>query len=240
MNRIEEYIKVNTQDGLVYFDQARIADVLLIKLSDNLFRMEIDIKSFDGPYSKTEKENIEKALGQSLNESINYAWISMKNTNVKMTSKDDIENMELSFENGHDENTDRYLGIYFGWGIQLNNNKLKFEKIDDSLYLNWTATSDDIDYYDERAKGTSHQFRIRVNVVELNNVDEIQERWKQLANKTNRYYEVIYCMKGNTLQGGEYLSIHEPIKDEFGIKHTKEAWLKTPQIMKKYPKPNQY
>ncbi len=239
MNITEEYIKVNTQDGLVYFDQFRIADVVIIPISENLFRMEIDIKSCDGPYSKEEKLSIEKSLGKPISESINYAWLSMKNANIEINSKADLQDLELLFENGYDENTDRYLGIYFGWGIQLNNNKLKFEKIENSLYLNWTATSGDIDYYDERAKDAIHEFRFKVNIVELNHLDEINKRWKFLANKTKRYYEIMHCMKGFTLQG-EYSSIHAPINEEFGIKHSNEAWKKTSNIMQKFPKPDHY
>lgn len=158
-----EYLKINHQDGLIYFEDFRVADVLLIKKNANTYRFDVDIKTFDGPYSKKERLDIEHRIGQSLYNEYSFAWLSIENHEVEMSTTEELENLTIEIEKGWDDETENGLvSIYLGWGIELLNNKIKFEKIENDFYIIWKANSGDIDYYDERARQTSYEMSVKV------------------------------------------------------------------------------
>lgn len=241
MDKIEnEYLKINHQDGLVYFEDFRIADILLIKKNENTYRLDLDIKTYDGPYSKTEKQDIEKRIGRTINNEYSYAWISIENKEVKIPSIEEIENLKFEIEKGWDEEAENGLAsIYFGWGIELLNNQISFSKVDKDLFINWKAVSGDVNYYDERAKQTTYEMKIKVNILELEDEKEISERWKRLANLGERYFEIIRNMTGHPIPNHD-LPVHEKIDEEYGVEHSKKAWKLAPKIMEEFPKKKSY
>lgn len=241
MNKVKnEYLKIGHQDGLIYFEDFRIADIMLIKKDKNTYRLDLDIKTYDGPYSKKETEEIESRLGQSINNEFNYAWLTIENKEIKLSSLEKISNVSFEIEKGWDEDAENGLaGIYFGWGIELLNNKINFFKEDKELYINWTAVSGDMDYYDERAKKTTYEMKIKVKVIELESKDDLLTRWKKLANMTDRYFEIISNMNGFPIQE-KNVRVHEKIEEEYGMKHSIKAWELVPETMEKFPKEKIY
>jgi hypothetical protein len=239
-NTHHEFLKVHHQDGLIYFEDFRIADVLLIRKDEHFFRLDVDIKTHDGPYSKREKQALERRLGQAINNNFSYAWLSIENKVIQLSSIDDIENLSLTIEKGWDvEVNDTLIGIYFGWGIELLNNRIRFSKVGEDLFLHSKAVSGDVDYYDERAKQTTYEMKIKVNIVVLQDEREIRKRWKRLANLGERYFEVIRNMTGHPIPNHD-LPVCEKLDEEYGIKHSKIAWKMAPEIMEKFPKKDAY
>lgn len=239
---MEEYLKIYTQDGLVYFSPFRISDVLLTRISESEVRFDLDIKTFDGPYSEDELNKLKNRFNEAINNDYGYAWLTIENKRLMCKSLDGIETIEFEIRKGWDEGSGEGLaGIYFGWRVELLENKIRIEidKATNTGTITWTAVSGDTNYYDERAKATKYEFRAKVRVLYFMDAQEIRERWRRLANMTDRYYEIIRNMKGHPMEGRD-IKVIDKLNEEYGYKHSIEAWGLVPQIIKQYPKPSKY
>ncbi|WP_281612965.1 hypothetical protein [Flammeovirga sp. SubArs3] len=107
---------------------------------------------------------------------------------------------------------------------------MKIREIENELWLNWTATSDDVNFYDERAKPTQYEFNVRVNLLELTKEEDISTRWKKLTNKGEVYFKVLRDMRNGRLFNNDK-RIYAPLGRERTYYDAITAWKEVPRLM---------
>ena len=82
--------------------------------------------------------------------------------------------VEIRVPKGYDpEEGVHWTNLYFGEHFETNGNLIKLKRAQDGSYLvNWTCTSDDVDYYEHRAKDNAIEISGKAEVV-----DQIQYPW---------------------------------------------------------------
>lgn len=181
-------IKIFHQDGLIYFDQLRVADLVLLRTDEeNKYLLTIDIASFQGLYNDREKAALEKQLGTPLQVPAEMEYIHVAYQEyITLASPDDLDGVEIYEE----DNQEKYL--YFGWHVLLGNNTLTFRKTGNVVRLHWTATGPDALYneFDARAKENAVEI-----VCDLNFYVQTIDEWKAFAQvdqaRRNKFQELL-------------------------------------------------
>jgi hypothetical protein len=183
-----QYIKIFHQNGLIYFDQIHTAELVLLRTDEaNKYLMTIEISSFEGQYNDREKDALEKQLGVPLQvpEEMDYIKAAYQEY-ITLATPDALDGVEIYDE----DNQEKYL--YFGWHVQLGNNKLTFRKTGDIVRLHWTATGPDALYneFDARAKENAVEV-----VCDMNFYVQTIDEWKELAKTGNARQEKFYALR---------------------------------------------
>jgi len=167
-----QHIKIFHQDGLIYFDKFRVADLVLLKTEEeNRYLLTIDINTFEGVYSTDEVTAIEKRFDTRLNPAQMEFANAVYEDYVELSSPDDIDGLEIAKE----DSNEKYL--YFHWHVFLRNNRLSFKKIGPTVQLHWTAIGEDaIHQYSGQAKDNAVDI-----VCELNFYVFTIDEWKAFA-----------------------------------------------------------
>ncbi len=167
-----QHLKIFHQDGLIYFDKFRVADLVLLKTEDeNKYLLTIDINTFEGEHSADEVTAIEKQFDTRLNPAQMEFANAVYEDYVELASPDDIDGLRIAKE----DSNEKYL--YFHWHVFLRNNHLTFRKTGSIVQLHWTATGDDaIHQHSEQAKDNAVEI-----VCELNFYVFTIDEWKAFA-----------------------------------------------------------
>lgn len=181
-------IKIFHQDGLIYFDQIRTADLVLLRTDEpTKYQITIDISTFEGRYNDREKDVLEKQLGTPVQvpEEMEYVKACYQEY-ITLASPDDLDGVEIYDE----DNQDKYL--YFGWHVQLGNNALKFKKMGDKVRLHWTCKGPDALYgeFDPRAKEGAVEV-----VCDMNFYVQTIEEWQEFAKIEQTRLEKFYDLR---------------------------------------------
>lgn len=205
-----QYIKILHQNGLIYFDQIRQADLVLLRTDEaNKYLMTIEIHSFEGQYNEREKVALEGQLGTTLQvpEEMEYV-IAAYQEYITLASPDDLDGVEIFDE----DNQDKYL--YFGWHVQLGNNTLSFKKTGDIVRLHWTATGPDALYneFDERKKENAVEV-----VCDMNFYVQTIDEWKEFAKIGQARLEKFYELRRWTITEEAYPALSE-------FERARKAW----------------
>jgi hypothetical protein len=171
---MKNFIKITDQDGLIYFDQFEENELYVYKNQNNTLTFNIDIRSIMRWQMQDRIPQLEKDLGEKLNEDIRFVYVELRDFETKITSLNEITDLEIKIPKGYeiDPQMDSIACVYFGWDIELNNNIIQFTKDNQNLIVNWKASSDDVNYYDERAKDSGFQTQCALNIKEFNSREE--------------------------------------------------------------------
>lgn len=183
-----QYIKIFHQNGLIYFDQIRVAELVLLRTEEeNKYLLTIDVSSFEGFYNDREKAALEKQLGVTLQvpEEMEYVKAAYQEY-IMLASPDDLDGVEIYEE----DNQEKYL--YFGWHVLLGKNTLTFKKTGDVVRLHWTATGPDALYneFDERAKENTVEIVCDLNFY-VQTIDEWKAFAKVGADRQDRFFDLL-------------------------------------------------
>jgi hypothetical protein len=182
-----QFIKIFHQNGLIYFDQIRTAELVLLRTDEeNKYLMTIEIRSFEGYYNDREKVALEKQLATALQvpEEMEYV-VAAYQEYITLASPDDLDGVEIYDE----DNQEKYL--YFGWHVQLGNNRLTFKKTGNVVRLHWTSTGPDALYneFDKRKKENAVEI-----VCDLNFYVQTIEEWQEFAKagqaRLDKFYKI--------------------------------------------------
>jgi len=228
---MKEYLKITGQDELILFKELRISDMMLTPTTDGQFRFDLDIKTFNGQYPESEINEIEKDTGHNINRDISYVWLTIENKPLNQQQASSVKNIDFEIKKGWDEeNGEGLASAYFGWGIELFNNKISIREVENEIWLNWTANSDDVNYYDERAKPTMYEFNVKVNLIELSKESDIHARWKRLANESDVYFKVLRDMNNGPLYENQK-RIFSPLNRKRNYYDAITAWKAVPGLL---------
>ena len=171
---MKEYLIIKHQDGTIYFDEFRVSEVIVFKEQDGEYSLNIDIKTYDVQYSEKELSQKEYDISSKINNDIHFAWIGLRFFAIPRNDTQYLLDTTFTIDRGYDIDIvkDSIAHAYFGWSIELNDNFIKFFETDGNLYLNWKANSDDIIYYDKRAKVNNFELQCKVNFKKFESVTE--------------------------------------------------------------------
>jgi len=103
-----------------------------------------------------------------------YITIHLQDYPIGTRDPRQSEHVEIRVPKGYDlEEGVHWTNLYFGEHFETNANLIKLTRdLDGSYLVNWTCTSDDVDYYDSHAKDNAIEIRGKAVVVE-----QIQYPW---------------------------------------------------------------
>lgn len=190
-------IKVHHQDGLIYFDRFRIAELMLLKSesSSNEYLLIIDIQSYDYVRSGEEVAELEKKFKVKLNKELRYVGVTLE-LFCDLDPAAGLDAFVLAPENDGDGPS-----LYFGWHVPLSNNRLKLKKEDGAYNVYWTATADDVEYYDDRARDNKVVINCRLNLFVFENKLEYQQHEKLKSKRRQTYFSVLRSLSGQAIEG---------------------------------------
>jgi len=204
-----QYIKIFHQDGLIYFDKIRVADLVLLRMEEeNRYLLTIDIATFEGTYSAEEIAAIELEQKAKLNPSHTEYAHAVYEDYVELAFPDELDGLEINTEDSDEKR------IYFGWNVPLHNNRLMFRKNGSAIHLCWTASADDAFYFHEKAKDSAVDIQCSLNVY----VFTIEE-WKIFAQKGAERLDRLYGLLRTEITAATH-----PHLSEMG--RAQEAWAK--------------
>lgn len=168
---MKEYIKIDHQDGLVYFEGFRVKELCVYKDLFKKYVAQLDVRTQDVKHIQQYVQETEIQINQKINPYISYVWVELREYVTNRRSLNGLMKNKITISKGYeiDEYSDSCAFVYFGWGIELNENIIKFIKNGDKYYIKWTALTDDINYYDKRAKKCTFELLCEIEVKEFNN-----------------------------------------------------------------------
>lgn len=212
-------IKVYNQDGLIYFDNFRIKELILLKNQENdtEYLVMIDIQTYDYCHTESDITVLEQKFHQRIHNQLNYVWIKFEEF-CDLKALKDLDSYEFEIE----ENEDKYL--YFGSHVFLSHNRLKIERNRKSYRIAWEATSDDAIYYDAQTKENSVEINCDVDLYVFNSKEDWQKHDKLRNRQRDCYFDILNQLQGTTESVKKELDISE-IKPGYSEKKKNElAW----------------
>lgn len=209
-------VKVNNQDGLIYFNNFRVRELILLKSEgeEDEYRMIVDIQSYDYPHSQQELDEFERKFEQKVNNQLDYVWVKFEEL-CNLDSIDELNGLELGIE----DCKDKYL--YFGWHTPLYNNKLVITKSQNTYLLSWGATSDDAVYYDERATENKVQINCELDLYLFKSEEDWQKHDKLRNKQRDYYFAILNQLNGRSELNKDELDLSE-ISNEFNERQKNE------------------
>lgn len=189
-----QYIKVYHQDGLIYFDRFRVAELMLIKVENakNSYQLIIDIQSFDYKHSDDEIKELEQRFNIKINNELDYVWVTLEE--ITLNAVDELNDLTITAEASEGK------FLYFGWHIPLFDNLIKFSKGLTNYNLSWTAMSNDVNYYDEQAKGNKVEIDCELNLLVFDNNEEYQKHEKLKILQRDNYFSILDSLAADAIQ----------------------------------------
>lgn len=166
---MKQFIKINQQDGLIYFDRFEDANLYCYPNHEGNLIVNVEIKSEYEPYTAEELNDLEHILNEKLNREIEFVWIELRSYQTSFQTIEEIFNSEIIIKRGYDidEEEDSIAHAYFGWSIELNNNIIHFVKNERDIYIKWEAECNDIVYYDDRAEKCYMRLICKLNLIKF-------------------------------------------------------------------------
>jgi hypothetical protein len=157
------FIRIRQQDGELIFESLKRAELLIVNNENNLAEIYINIESDN--QTEIERNNISERYETELNNSIKFAIPKLQFMNID--NVDEFLGGIIEIKKGWG---DEFLmaGVYVGWGIETFDNIIQFSRIDsENIKINWTCLTDDLNYYDDRAKNCKAEIRADLKVLKF-------------------------------------------------------------------------
>lgn len=216
---MKEYIKIRTGESQIVFNEFRIAYGILMPIED-IYRLDIDIATYDGPYNKTQIGEIEQEFQTKINRQFNK--LGIKISFLRVNTKN-LKDTELQIENGNDED-EGLVALQLDWAIYLRNINIKFKEFNNNLYLHLKAESEDIDSYDVQGINTTYEMTVKLNSIkEVNQYPEIIDEGRKYMNLDKRYREILTKLSGIMPRDVELSSISS-LNRQLEYNDSKWAW----------------
>jgi hypothetical protein len=140
------------------------AGKIRFSLADGTWRVGLELRSFDD-FNMDDAENWNEE---------DYITIHLQDYPIGNQDPRQAKHLEIRVPKGYDPEKDaHWTNLYFGEHFETNANIIKLTRAADGSYqVNWTCSSDDVDYYDSRAKDNAIEINGRAEVV-----DQIQYPW---------------------------------------------------------------
>jgi len=191
---MKEYIKIKTGESQIVFKEFRIAYGILMPIGGK-YRLAIDIVTFDGPYNEVQIIDMENEFQTPINTKFNNVGIKISNASVNSKN---LKDCQIEIQNGSDED-EGLVALQLDWAIYLRNIKIKFEELNDELFMHMTAESEDIESYATQGINTSYEMTAKINSIEtVGQYPDIIEEGRKYMNLDKRYREILTKMKGQT------------------------------------------
>ena len=189
---MKEYIKIQTGRTQIIFKEFRIAYGTLMPIEDK-FRLDIDIATYDGPYNENQLAELENEFRSPLNRNFNKLEIKISSATVDSTN---LKDCQIYIPNGNDED-EGLVALQLDWAIYLRNINIRFEELDNELFMHMKAESEDIDSYATPGINTTYELTARINsIVQVSQYPEIIEEGRKFMNLDKRYREILTKLKG--------------------------------------------
>jgi len=224
---MKEYIKIQTGETQLIFKEFRMAYGILMPIED-IFRLDIDIATYDGPYNENQIAEIEQEFDSTLNRQFNK--LGIKISFLRVNSKK-LKDTELQISNGNDED-EGLVALQLDWAIYLRNINIKFQESNGNLYLHLKAESEDIDSYDVQGMNTTYEMTVKLNSIkEVKQYPEIIDEGRKYMNLDKRYREILTKLNGIKPRDVELLSISN-LNRPLEYKDSKWAWSQVEKTIK--------
>ena len=222
---MNNYLQFDHQDGKIYFDKFRISELTTYPNEQGRTVINIDIKTYDGPYSDSEVDVLSSNIGK-INNDMTYCWIELRDYETELDFNDLIKNT-LEFEEGYNINNsegDSIAHAYFGWSIELNHNRLEFEMGKAGLKLSWKASSSDVNYYDERAKGNNFELETILTVHHFKDFKSARNHELAKNESQDLYYSILRLMSGHGIPSDQKFDVSLIEKGNSEFESSYNAW----------------
>jgi hypothetical protein len=211
-------IKVYHQDGLIYFDNFRVTELILVNRDKDEYKLILDIQSFDYPHNKEKIFDLESRFKTKINTDINYVWVTLEEL-CNLKTIDDLHGFAINDASDNDK------FLYFGWHIGLFNNAIQFKKSEQGYCIIWTATSGDVNYYDNRANENKVEINCDLNLFVFPNEDEHQKHITLKNRQREIYFSILRSLLGQAIPGQDNYDISEVSKRDLSeFEMNKYAW----------------
>ncbi|MEO9511723.1 MAG: hypothetical protein ABJN84_18230 [Flavobacteriaceae bacterium] len=222
---MKNFLKIEHQDGLIYFRDFRIADLISYPNEEGNLMVNIDVKSYDGPYSVNEVRALTTELGQ-INNDFAYCWIELRDYLCTEKKLQQIFEEEIKISEGYnvEGSINAVAHAYFGWSIELKNNSIRFQSIDDKVKLTWLASSEDVNYYDNRAKNNNFLLECELNVIEFSSEKEYYDYLAEKDEKHDLYYSILRTISETPIEEDNENDISDIPKGDTDVENSRNAW----------------
>jgi hypothetical protein len=224
---MKEYIKIQTGETQIIFKEFRIAYGILMPIED-IFRLDIDIVTYDGHYNENQITEIEQEFQSTLNRQ--FSKLGIKFSFLRVNSKN-LNDTEIQIRNGNDED-EGLVALQLDWAVYLRNINIKFQEFNSNLYLHLKAESEDIDSYDVQGINTTYEMTVKLNSIkEVNQYPEIIDEGRKYMNLDKRYREILTKLSGIKPRDVELSSISS-LSRPLEYNDSKWAWNQVGKTMK--------
>ena len=222
---MQQNLSINHQDGTIYFEKFRTSEIVTYPDENNQLVVNINVKTYDGPYSEIELNDLPKGIGKVKND-IEYCWVELRDYKSSKLFNELIQNT-INFKEGYNINESEGHSIahcYFGWSIELNHNVINFKRIDNVLFLEWSATSNDVDYYDERAKENKFTLCTKLTEHHLNSRIEYEQHVQKNNSKQDKYFSILRLFSNTAIEKDNKYDISLLNSSDSHLRNSFIAW----------------
>lgn len=220
---MNNFLEISHQDGKIYFDKFRVSDIMTYPDTKGNIIINIDVKTYDGPYSKKELDIFYKTVGKVNNDTC-FSWIELRDYTIK---ENDLTNTVIEIKNGYDidsSNDDSIAHLYLGWSIELNNNHISFTNKGSELVMEWIASSDDVNYYDSRSQKNNFKLTVSLTEHHFSSKKEYYEFVKYKDKNQDLYFSALRILSNTQIEEDNNYDICDITKGDSQIETSVNVW----------------
>ena len=163
------HFKIEHQDETLSFDSIKEVLVGFVKVNEAKGILFVKIETEEVSFSDEQIKEFERLDKYPLSYTFDYAIAEVENLQVDIGELKHLIGKSIQFE------SDGAAVLYVKAHFDINENKILIEQEGDEYVLTWTGVTDDINYYDERAKPNRIQIRTPIKLMEFGSADEYYE-----------------------------------------------------------------
>lgn len=161
--------KIEHQDETLSFDTMKEALVGFVKVNEAKGLLFVKVETEEVSFSRKQIKEFERLDKYPLIYTFNFAIAEVENQPVEVSNLEQLIGRTLEFE------SDGEAILYVRAHFDISQNKLLIEQEGENYILTWTGVTDDINYYDERAKPNRIYVRTPIKLMQFDSADEYYE-----------------------------------------------------------------
>ena len=167
---MNDYLKIKTQDGLVYFDKFEKKKLTYFKNGHGNIVLNMYLSADSEDRTESEYKALEKSLNETLHPEVDECWLELRLFYTDLKALEELNNTIITIEKGYEINEEKDSAAHYGiWRPrELYNNDIRFEIKEGQFKLIWKATSDDVNYYNAMAKDCNMELECDLDILGFN------------------------------------------------------------------------
>ncbi|PZW36919.1 hypothetical protein LX95_02924 [Mesonia algae] len=178
---MNEHLKITTQDGLVFFNDFDKRELIYYKKKNGNLVINIEVSADSTERTNSEKNLLEKNLNENLHPEADECWIELRLFHTEIQEIEELIDLIIEIDKGYEINTEYDSVAHYGiWSPkELFENEIRFEKQQGELKVIWKALSNDVNYYNHKAKKCNMELKCFLNIIGFNSESEYWEYEKK-------------------------------------------------------------